>query len=115
MINSDRYYKFFLLHVSNYLLCTLIKAKVVTYINEVKHSPNVLTNKTPIAYESVYNLFQANFAKWEPRHGKFGFHYPWEKYLHIGEALRDLSATIICLKGCVESPKQVSDTQIPYR
>lgn len=59
-------------------------------------------------------MFQANFAKWEPWHGKFGFHYPWDKYLRIGEILRELSATIICLRGCVESPKQVSDSHNCY-
>lgn len=48
----------------------------------------------------------ANNAKWEPWHGKFGLHYPWDKYLEIGEHLRDVSAAIICLRGCLQSPKQ---------
>ncbi|XP_047983688.1 aluminum-activated malate transporter 13-like isoform X1 [Salvia hispanica] len=48
----------------------------------------------------------ANHAKWEPWHGKFGLYYPWDKYLEIGEHLRELAATIISLKGCLQSPKQ---------
>ncbi|KAL8530661.1 hypothetical protein ACS0TY_007627 [Phlomoides rotata] len=48
----------------------------------------------------------ANFAKWEPWHGKFGLHYPWDKYLEIGEHLRELATTILSLKGCLQSPKQ---------
>ncbi|KAL3647890.1 hypothetical protein CASFOL_008858 [Castilleja foliolosa] len=48
----------------------------------------------------------ANHAKWEPWHGKFGINYPWDKYLEIGEQLRDLAATIFSLKGCLQSPKQ---------
>ncbi|KAG6703651.1 hypothetical protein I3842_07G095200 [Carya illinoinensis] len=48
----------------------------------------------------------ANFAKWEPWHGKFGLYYPWEKYLLIGEHLRELAATILSLKTCLQSPKQ---------
>ncbi|KAH6772754.1 hypothetical protein C2S51_011158 [Perilla frutescens var. frutescens] len=48
----------------------------------------------------------ANHAKWEPWHGKFGLNYPWDKYLEIGEHLRELAATILSLKGCLQSPKQ---------
>ncbi|CAH9112444.1 unnamed protein product [Cuscuta europaea] len=48
----------------------------------------------------------ANFAKWEPWHGKFGFSYPWDKYMEIGESLRELAAIVISLKGCVQSAAQ---------
>ncbi|GKV27816.1 hypothetical protein SLEP1_g36940 [Rubroshorea leprosula] len=51
-----------------------------------------------------------NFAKWEPWHGKFGFSYHWEKYLKIGEVLRDLAAIIISLQACLQSPIQSSET-----
>ena len=50
---------------------------------------------------------QANFAKWEPWHGKFGLNYPWHKYLQIGELLRELAATVISIKACLQSPRQV--------
>ncbi|CAI9785656.1 unnamed protein product [Fraxinus pennsylvanica] len=53
----------------------------------------------------------ANFAKWEPWHGKFGLSYPWEMYLEIGEILRELAATTIAFKGCLQSPKQLSPMQ----
>ncbi|XP_019197443.1 PREDICTED: aluminum-activated malate transporter 14-like [Ipomoea nil] len=53
----------------------------------------------------------ANFAKWEPWHGRFGFAYPWEKYLEIGEALRELAATVISLKGCIQSSAQPLPTE----
>ncbi|KAK9280969.1 hypothetical protein L1049_003860 [Liquidambar formosana] len=52
----------------------------------------------------------ANFARWEPWHGKFGFSHPWDKYQEIGEVLRELAATIISLKGCLQSPRQASST-----
>ncbi|KAL3644861.1 hypothetical protein CASFOL_010041 [Castilleja foliolosa] len=48
----------------------------------------------------------ANHAKCEPWHGKFGLNYPWDKYLEIGEQLRELASTIFSLKGCIQSPKQ---------
>ena len=50
---------------------------------------------------------QANFAKWEPWHGKFGLNYPWNRYLQIGEVLRELAATVLSIKGCLQSPRQV--------
>ncbi|CAK9159113.1 unnamed protein product [Ilex paraguariensis] len=52
----------------------------------------------------------ANFARWEPWHGKFGFSYPWEKYLEIGEDLRELAVTIFSMKGCLQSPTQATST-----
>ncbi|XP_041016950.1 aluminum-activated malate transporter 13-like [Juglans microcarpa x Juglans regia] len=52
-----------------------------------------------------------NFAKWEPWHGKFGLYYPWEKYLQIGEHLRELAVTILSLKTCLQSPKQPTTHQ----
>ncbi|KAK7270264.1 hypothetical protein RIF29_23279 [Crotalaria pallida] len=48
----------------------------------------------------------ANFAKWEPWHGKFGFSYPWEKYLNIGEVLRELAAIILAFGGSLQASKQ---------
>ncbi|KAF7850057.1 hypothetical protein BT93_L5905 [Corymbia citriodora subsp. variegata] len=48
----------------------------------------------------------ANFAKWEPWHGKFGLSYPWDKYLQIGELLRELAATIVSLEVCIQSSRQ---------
>ncbi|XP_061341350.1 aluminum-activated malate transporter 14-like [Gastrolobium bilobum] len=48
----------------------------------------------------------ANFAKWEPWHGKFGFSYPWEKYLNIGEALRELAAFIVAVELCLRGSEQ---------
>ncbi|XP_057438781.1 aluminum-activated malate transporter 13-like [Lotus japonicus] len=48
----------------------------------------------------------ANFAKWEPWHGKFGFCYPWEKYLKIGEILRELAAFILAVGRCLQASKQ---------
>ncbi|XP_055811838.1 aluminum-activated malate transporter 13-like [Solanum dulcamara] len=53
----------------------------------------------------------ANFAKWEPWHGKFGFSYPWEKYLNIGEVLRELAAMVLSFKGCIQSVRQPSQTE----
>ncbi|XP_077219024.1 aluminum-activated malate transporter 12-like isoform X2 [Tasmannia lanceolata] len=50
----------------------------------------------------------ARFAKWEPWHGKFGFSYPWKKYLCIGELLRELAASTFSLKGSLKFHQQES-------
>ncbi|KAJ4727494.1 putative Aluminum activated malate transporter family protein [Melia azedarach] len=50
----------------------------------------------------------ANFARWEPWHGKFGFSYPWGKYLKIGEVLRDMAANMLSFKGYLHSSTQSS-------
>ncbi|KAI3783089.1 hypothetical protein L2E82_13151 [Cichorium intybus] len=50
----------------------------------------------------------ANFSRWEPWHGSFGFYYPWEKYLKVGEQLRELASIILSLQACIESPLQPS-------
>ncbi|XP_050366170.1 aluminum-activated malate transporter 2-like [Argentina anserina] len=52
----------------------------------------------------------ANFAKWEPWHGKFGLYYPWNKYLQVGEQLRDLATIVLSLKACLQSPRQPSSS-----
>ncbi|ESW34408.1 hypothetical protein PHAVU_001G150200 [Phaseolus vulgaris] len=48
----------------------------------------------------------ANFAKWEPWHGKFGLSYPWGRYLKIGEILREMAAFILATGRCLEASKE---------
>ncbi|KAK9146714.1 hypothetical protein Sjap_006617 [Stephania japonica] len=55
---------------------------------------------------------KANFSRWEPWHGKFGFFYPWDKYLHLGDSLNELAASILSLKECVHSPRQPSSMPV---
>ncbi|XP_042019970.1 aluminum-activated malate transporter 2-like isoform X3 [Salvia splendens] len=44
-----------------------------------------------------------NFAKWEPRHGKFRYWHPWEHYLKIGRLTRECACKIDALNGCLNS------------
>ncbi|XP_019051508.1 PREDICTED: aluminum-activated malate transporter 14-like [Nelumbo nucifera] len=59
-----------------------------------------------VLYSKSKDESLANFARWEPWHGRFGFSYPWNKYLQIGDSLRELAASIISLKGCLQSLRQ---------
>ncbi|KAH9316158.1 hypothetical protein KI387_024785 [Taxus chinensis] len=48
----------------------------------------------------------ANFASWEPGHGKFGFRHPWKQYVKIGDMLRHMSYCVVALHGCLQSEYQ---------
>ncbi|XP_057981268.1 aluminum-activated malate transporter 10 [Malania oleifera] len=50
----------------------------------------------------------ANFARWEPAHGRFNFRHPWKQYLKIGATMRSCARCIETLNSCISS-----DTQAP--
>ncbi|GFY93380.1 aluminum activated malate transporter family protein [Actinidia rufa] len=59
-------------------------------------------------YKSVLNTKSneeslANFAWWEPGHGKFGFHHPWKQYLKIGVMTRKCAFHMEALSGYINS------------
>ncbi|KAK7277648.1 hypothetical protein RJT34_22663 [Clitoria ternatea] len=72
---------------------------------ENKHGASFTLCKSLLDSKSKDELL-ANFAKWEPWHGKFGFFYPWEQYLKIGEVLRELAAIILTLGGCLRASRK---------
>ncbi|CAM8974526.1 unnamed protein product [Rhodiola kirilowii] len=51
----------------------------------------------------------ANFARWEPPHGRFRFRHPWKQYLKVGASLRSCAYCIETLMGCVDFEIQKSD------
>ncbi|XVF19629.1 hypothetical protein REPUB_Repub11eG0127000 [Reevesia pubescens] len=55
-------------------------------------------------YKSVLNSKNnedtlANFARWEPGHGRFQFRHPWKEYLKIGALTRQCAYRIESLNG----------------
>ncbi|CAN6481988.1 unnamed protein product [Victoria cruziana] len=57
-----------------------------------------------------------NFAKWEPWHGRIGKSYPWNKYMQIGDILRQLAASVHTLYSCLESQRQLTNsTKIAFK
>ncbi|KAL2540967.1 Aluminum-activated malate transporter 2 [Abeliophyllum distichum] len=59
-------------------------------------------------YKSVLNSKSteeslANFAKWEPRHGRFRYRHPWDQYLKIGVLVRECAYRIDALNGYLNS------------
>ncbi|GFP86133.1 aluminum-activated malate transporter 8 [Phtheirospermum japonicum] len=63
-------------------------------------------------YKSVLNSKAteeslANFAWWEPGHGRFRLHHPWKQYLKIGSLVRECACLMETLMGCIDSKSQV--------
>ncbi|XP_038906852.1 aluminum-activated malate transporter 10 [Benincasa hispida] len=52
----------------------------------------------------------ANFARWEPAHGRFGFRHPWKKYLEVGGVMRKSAYCIEALHGCLNSEIQAPNS-----
>ncbi|GMN48778.1 hypothetical protein TIFTF001_017945 [Ficus carica] len=65
---------------------------------ETEPSATSFTSCKSVLNSKAKDELLANFAKWEPWHGKYGLYHPWEQYLKIGELLRELAASLISLK-----------------
>lgn len=69
-------------------------------------------------YVRAYNLsineinthvkWQANFAWWEPGHGRFRFSHPWKQYLKTGVLIRQCAYHIEALNGYLNTDIQVN-------
>ncbi|KAG6434244.1 hypothetical protein SASPL_105867 [Salvia splendens] len=51
----------------------------------------------------------ANFARWEPAHGKFNFGHPWLEYVTVGASIRSCAYCIEALNGSMNSKAKVPD------
>ncbi|KAL5742064.1 hypothetical protein ACOSP7_028796 [Xanthoceras sorbifolium] len=63
-------------------------------------------------YKSVLNSKNteeslANFARWEPAHGRFRLRHPWKQYLNIGALARQCAYKIEALNAYIGSDIQV--------
>jgi hypothetical protein len=62
-------------------------------------------------------LPQLSAVNWEPSHGKFFKHYPWEMYDDITDYLRytlyDVIALDLCLRANIQAPKSLRDIFAP--
>ncbi|PPD99709.1 hypothetical protein GOBAR_DD03272 [Gossypium barbadense] len=52
----------------------------------------------------------ANFARWEPSHGRFNFRHPWKQYLKIGASMRSCAYCIEALNSCINSENQAAES-----
>ncbi|KAJ0808333.1 putative aluminum-activated malate transporter [Helianthus annuus] len=78
-------------------------------VDEKESMPKIeVTDCKAVLHSKSSDESLANFARWEPWHGRFGFYYPWDKYLKLGELLRELASIIMSLQECLGSPLQPS-------
>ncbi|KAJ0742611.1 putative DNA helicase [Helianthus annuus] len=63
--------------------------------------------KTLLSQEDLEKMNGANFARWEPWCGNYGFRSPWRKHEQIAELLREL-ASLTLSQGCLSSRLQPS-------
>ncbi|RAL43176.1 hypothetical protein DM860_009958 [Cuscuta australis] len=54
----------------------------------------------------------ANFARWEPGHGRFKFQHPWKQYLKIGTLTRQCASRVESLNGYLSSQLQMPKEMI---
>ncbi|XP_050376836.1 aluminum-activated malate transporter 10-like [Argentina anserina] len=72
------------------------------------------SDKTLLGYKCVLTSkateeAMANFARWEPAHGRFNFRHPWKQYLKIGASMRACAYCIDALDGCVNSDNEAPE------
>ncbi|KAL5747704.1 hypothetical protein ACOSP7_024720 [Xanthoceras sorbifolium] len=71
-------------------------------------------DKALLGYKCVLNSkateeTMANFARWEPAHGRFNFRHPWKQYLKIGASMRSCAYCIEALNGYINSENQAPE------
>jgi hypothetical protein len=96
-------------------LADSIEGCVLEYFKalEVREDGPFVIQEDPI-FEGCRNVLDskaieeslANFASWEPRHGKFRFRHPWKQYVKVGGTLRHLAYCVVALHGCLRSEIQ---------
>ncbi|XP_020572851.1 aluminum-activated malate transporter 8-like [Phalaenopsis equestris] len=74
-------------------------------------------------YKSVLNSKPtedslANFARWEPGHGRFGYRHPWQQYAKLGALTRQCAYSIEALNSHISTTKKnqvITDTEFSKR
>ncbi|KAK7257585.1 hypothetical protein RIF29_31655 [Crotalaria pallida] len=94
-------------------LSECLEAFVCEYFTTLEEGDSINNKSCLKAYKKVLNSKSneeslANFAKWEPGHGKFKFHHPWDKYLEIGTLARLCAYRMEALKGYLNLDNQGS-------
>ncbi|KAJ7948062.1 Aluminum-activated malate transporter [Quillaja saponaria] len=94
-------------------LGNFLEAFEAEYFKASKDGDSIDNNSFLEGYRSVLNSKAseeslANFARWEPGHGRFQFRHPWKQYLKIGTLSRQCAYRIEALNGHLNADAQVS-------
>ncbi|GLT37933.1 hypothetical protein SLA2020_122140 [Shorea laevis] len=74
----------------------------------IKKDEPFLQGYKSVLSSKVKEEMLANFARWEPGHGRFGLFYPWKQYLKIGDLARECASSIEAINPYVDSDIQQS-------
>ncbi|KAG5075758.1 hypothetical protein JHK82_057096 [Glycine max] len=82
--------------------------------SEASEDSDEMSDKKLLGYKCVLSSkateeTMANFARWEPAHGRFNFRHPWRQYVKIGASMRSCASCLDALIGCINSDNQASD------
>ncbi|KAH0453759.1 hypothetical protein IEQ34_018083 [Dendrobium chrysotoxum] len=96
------------------LACSL-EGMGMEYIGEKMESRSLEGKSVLQSYKTVLNSkatedILANFARWEPGHGRFGFRHPWKQYLKIGAVTRQCACSIEALNAYISTLQQSEQT-----
>ncbi|KAL0426595.1 UNVERIFIED_CONTAM: Aluminum-activated malate transporter 8 [Sesamum latifolium] len=69
-------------------------------------SKSFLEAYKPVLNSKATEEVLANFASWEPSHGRFRFRHPWKQYLKLGSLARECACLIETLNRCLNSKSQ---------
>lgn len=103
-------------------LATFLEGLGSEYFGEKMGSGNLEGRSFLQVHKSVLNSKAtedslANFARWEPGHGKFRFSHPWIQYLKIGAQIRQCAYSIEALTVYITTPdkNQASCRHVEFR
>ncbi|KAM7278835.1 hypothetical protein ACFE04_005969 [Oxalis oulophora] len=91
-------------------LANSLEGCAVEYFNQ--NDDGEKSNGKLLGYKCVLNSkaseeSMANFARWEPAHGRFNFRHPWKLYLKIGASMRSCAYCVEALRSCLNSEYEV--------
>ncbi|KAK6935583.1 Aluminum-activated malate transporter [Dillenia turbinata] len=94
-------------------LANSLQACVALYFND-DNDDMAIDHKNLQGYKCVLNSkatedSMANFARWEPAHGRFNFQHPWRQYLKIGASIRRCACCVEALNTCLSSENQAPE------
>ncbi|GMI96712.1 hypothetical protein like AT3G11680 [Hibiscus trionum] len=93
-------------------LATYLEGFGGVYFQSSENDGNGIGKSYPQGYKSILNSKSseeslANFARWEPGHGRFRLRHPWKHYLKIGALARQCAYQIEAINGCIVSDDHI--------
>ncbi|GLT35730.1 hypothetical protein SLA2020_101570 [Shorea laevis] len=76
--------------------------------DEEAHKRKLLGYKCVLSSKAAEESM-ANFARWEPAHGRFSFRHPWKQYLKIGASMRACACCLEALIACLDSDNKAPE------